>query len=526
MPWFRTPESQSEQMKAGASVKREFQQPGLLSEKSNALREHAAVQDAAVYRQADGTTVAFIVPREKYIDEVLGRREAAGKQVRKWQKTYDLTQLAKSAAASPFAFNIAGWNSSYTRQPLPAEDMKEWVETTVERISTLEPSEVLEIGCGTGLLLLRLAPRCKRYVAMDFAPSVLIRLREQLAQAPALNQKVELLERSADNFDGLQENGFSTVIVNSVAQHFPSQTYLNRVMDNAIRVVRPGGKIFIGDQRNLLLHRACAASVEAFQAAPETTVAELRTRIDGRLHQELQLVLSPTYFLALKQRYPKVSRVEIYPRRGNRDNEMTRFRFDAILGIGGDPSKQGVAFLAPPADGWHLNAMRAALAGQQSVGFARIRNARLEPDMRLLDQLSHAPERPISTLRQELHPQPAHGIHPEELFRLAAETGYEVAISGAACYEDGSYDAAFFRGEPNMFPAIPWPQAENKAFVYLSNAPGQTEIREKLARELLSDWQQQSSGDASVRFYFVDSLPCKSDGSIDQEALFSATAST
>src|SRR5579884_1278926 len=207
-------------MDAGASAKKGRQQCELMAEATTALRDHAAVQDAAVYHQADGTTTAFVVPEEKYIDEVLGRLEVASKQVRKWQKTYDLTQLAKSAAKSPFAFNIAGWNSSYTRQPLPAEDMKEWVETTVERISTLEPSEVLEIGCGTGLLLLRLAQKCRRYVAMDFAPSVLMRLREQLAQASDVNKKVELLERSADNFEGLQDNSFSTVIVNSVAQHF------------------------------------------------------------------------------------------------------------------------------------------------------------------------------------------------------------------------------------------------------------------------------------------------------------------
>lgn len=512
---------------ARSSTKRDLQELVFLQEERHALRRHPAVRDAAVYRRAGGTVSMFVVPQDHYIDEVLGRLEADGKQVRKWQKTYDLTQLARSAAAFPFAFNIAGWNSSYTRQPLPAEDMKEWVETTVERILTLTPSEVLEVGCGTGLLLLRLAPKCRRYVAIDFAPAVLVKLREQLAQVADLQQKVELLERSADNFDGLRDDSFSTVIVNSVAQHFPSQAYLNRVMENAVRVVRPGGKIFIGDQRSLLLHQAYSASVEAFQADSELTVAEFRARIDARLQRELQLVLSPSYFLALKKRCPKISEVEIYPRRGTRDNEMTRFRFDAILSIHGNPSEQCIAFLEPPPGAWNLEAMRVALAGQQSIGFARIQNARLRQDLLLMEQLTHAPDRLISDLRQELHQPSGYGIHPEALFALAMETGHEVAISWAACYDDGGFDAAFLPREPKHH-AIHWPQPKNKAFVYFSNAPGQTAIRQKLAHELLSHLRRQGLTDttAAARFYFVDSLPSNADGSIDGEALFSAEVST
>ena len=53
-------------------------------------------------------------------------------------------------------FDIVGWNSSYTGQPIPEEEMREWVDQTVERILSLRPKRVLEIGCGTGLLTLAL----------------------------------------------------------------------------------------------------------------------------------------------------------------------------------------------------------------------------------------------------------------------------------------------------------------------------------------------------------------------------------
>ena len=518
-------------MKAGVSPKKYPQFP-ICSDAAAVLREHPAVSDAAAcYSSAEGdAVVAFVVANESYIDEVLGRKEVASNQVRKWRKTYDLSQLTKAAAASTFAFNIVGWNSSYTRKPIPEEDMREWVDSTVERISALAPTEVLEIGCGTGLLLLRLAAACKRYVGMDFAPSVLMRLREQLAQREDLLKKVELLERPADNFEGFAENSFSTVILNSAAQYFPSHEYLTGVLESAVRVVKPGGHIFIGDKRNFVLQRAQAASVEAFQTTPETSIAELRERIARRLRNELELVPSPSYFLELQQRFPKVSHVEIYPRKGSCDNEMTRFRFDAILWVGEESSSpHEISFLDPPAQRWSAKSIRSRLADTRSdaIGFARVGNSRVEKDMRLLAQLaSPDPQQSVGELHKQLHRQEA-GVHPEEIFRLASESGYTASISWAGCYGDGSYDAAFVRSGGSMdsaFPAIRWPKPNRAAYVYQSNAPGQNEMREKLVMELLAHCRAKlPDHSAPATLHLVDSLPRENDEKIDFEALLSAT---
>jgi ubiquinone/menaquinone biosynthesis C-methylase UbiE len=505
----------------------------MLPETAGALCEHPAVRDAAAYPLPgrSDTVEASIVANESYLDDVMGREEAASRQVSTWRKTYDLSQLAKAAAASPFAFNVAGWNSSYTRRPLPPEDMREWVQTTVDRISTLAPTDVLEIGCGTGLLLLRLASSCKRYVAVDFAPSVLRRLREQLAQAEDFCKNVELLERSADNFEGFADNSFSTVIVNSVAQYFPSQAYLNRVVQNAIRVVQPGGHVFFGDLRNFMLLEACATSIEAFQAPPELSVSELHSRVHKRLQQEQELVLSPAYFLSLQHRLPKVVRVEIYPRRGNRDNELTRFRFDAILWIGPQTAAASpIPFLDLPANRWGVNEIKSLLATrkEEALGFMRIPNSRVERDMRLMTRLANAdPKQTFGELRQEADQAEVQGIHPEEIVRVAADTGYQVAISWAGCHSDGGYDAAFIRQsspEHCVFPAVKWPQPMPAAFVYCTNAPGQAEIRQKLADELLSHCRARLQGKSvPASLHLVDSFPRTSDGSVDCDALLSAT---
>jgi hypothetical protein len=85
------------------------------------------------------------------------------------------------------------------------------------------------------------------------------------------------------------------------------------VLENAIRIVRPGGHVYVGDVRSLPLLHAFAASVELFQASDETNGGELRDRIRRRVEREQELVLSPAYFLSLRERFPKLSRVEIRP---------------------------------------------------------------------------------------------------------------------------------------------------------------------------------------------------------------------
>src|SRR5262249_56721146 len=83
-------------------------------------------------------------------------------QVAHWQAVFGETYRHAAAQAEP-TFNIVGWNDSYTGQPIPAAEMRTWVETTVARLRAYAQRRVLEIGCGTGLLLFRLAPDCERY---------------------------------------------------------------------------------------------------------------------------------------------------------------------------------------------------------------------------------------------------------------------------------------------------------------------------------------------------------------------------
>jgi ubiquinone/menaquinone biosynthesis C-methylase UbiE len=481
------------------------------------LGQHPGVLAARVSRENQhGELTAYVVARNEYLGEALTDPDEEQKRIQKWRKTFDLMQMGKEAATAELGFNIAGWNSSYTRQPISAHEMREWVENTVAEISSLRPQEILEIGCGTGLLLLRIAPKCRRYVATDFAPAVLGKLRKQMGQTGNSWDGVNLLERSADNFDGLAECSFDTVIINSVTQHFPSVSYLTKVMDGVVRVLRPGGNIFIGDVRSLPLLEVYATSVELFLAAPEMEFAELLERVGRRVKQQEQLVISPAYFLALAERNPKLAGAKIRLKRGRSDNELTRFRYDVVLHAASEGNADTeVEWQKWAADETGIEDIRRMLQDQKParVAIAGIRNARVEKDVEALKRLSYAnASGTAGQLKKELETAAPSGIQPANLCSAGEDAGYRVELSWASCQPDGSYDAVLSRTDRSAEESKPlnWPQPSTAGveLARYTNVPGQNVFRERLVQKLLSYCKENLPEDLVPRaVVVVDALP-------------------
>ena len=215
--------------------------------------------------------------------------------VEEWQHLYDELYDAE-VAVSGFGMDFRGWNSSYTGDPIPLEEMVEWRSATVDRIMALQPRRVLEIGAGSGLVLSQIAPRCEHYVGTDISAVAIDTLARSLEQLRiGWRDRVQLLSQPAHVTEALPQGYFDTIILNSVIQYFPNGGYLAEVIDNAMELLAPGGALFIGDVRNHSLQGAFQTAV-ALARTDATDAAEIRQRVQRAVLGEPELLLAPEVF--------------------------------------------------------------------------------------------------------------------------------------------------------------------------------------------------------------------------------------
>jgi len=502
-------------------------------EVEGSLQAHPGVRDATVVCQDDGSSkklIAYVVPEMRYLEKLRGAEGHEPKSLQKWRKTFDLMQATKEAVASSQGFNIAGWNSSYTRQPIAAKEMREWVEETVSSIESFKPRKILEIGCGTGLLLLRLAPRCERYVGTDFSAAALKRVEEQLVQVGALRSGVELLERPADNFAGFATESFDTLVLNSVVQYFPSAAYLLRVLELAISRVRPGGRIFVGDVLSLPLLRAYSASVEIFQAPDSATLWSLREKVSRRIKQQPHLVISPAFFFALQKRHRQISRVEIRPKRSRFDNELSRFRFDATIFLDQETEPaEHLEWLDWRAEEFGGERLRSELKARHDrpLALRAVPNARVWRDVAAAKMIASAEQGLgiIEDLRAIPDDPQIAQLHPSALFAMAQDLDFDLDWSWASACSEGSFDLIFRRrsvGQRTTAGPVAWPQASvvDDDFASHTNLPGQATLENKLTQELVAHCRREFSVLPALDVVLVDAISAKSVSKPHEEMRF------
>ena len=510
-----------------------------LGEIEAALCEHpvvreaiVALSDAEVDRRGNGDQrlVAYIVTQPISRD-INGAPE---EQIEQWRTVFDDAFRSPSPSADP-QFNISGWISSYNGTPIPTHEMQEWVDQTVARIRTLNPRKVLEIGCGTGVLLFRLAPGCSRYVGTDFSASAVDYVSGVIAKSEPDLAHVELLHRAADQFVGLEDASFDTVVLNSVVQYFPNINYFVGILDGVARLIEPGGRIFLGDLRHFGLLQAFLLAVELQNASTSSSALissrELRNRLHLRLLEEEELLIDPAFFALLAPHLARLGRVEVLLKRGGYPNEMTQFRYDAILHFDFVTTLDS-AWLDWTKEKLTVTELRARLSRDKpnQLLIAGVPNRRVSGAVRaasLMEDKSLAvADGPIvDRLRRAWAESSDAAVDPEEISAIAEDLPYKIELCWSRGAADGSFEIVCARrdseGEPPTLGWLDETACETRPpLCAYANDPLQgrtvrgliSKLREGL-RAALPDYMVPGT------FMILPALPLTENGKVDRKAL-------
>jgi amino acid adenylation domain-containing protein len=471
-----------------------------LGEVESTLESHPAIAQA-VATVNDGRLAAYL------------RLAAKGDGTSLWQDQWDMlyqSAIEQSGGTKLDQLDsvIAGWAGADDIE----DQVGEWIETTIARLRPMATGRVLEIGCGTGQLLARIAPGAEAYWAADISKVAIDALR-----AAGQKDNVKLFHRPADDFSGWPAGGFDTVIINSVVQYFPDAGYLERVLEGAWKMLKPGGRIFLGDIQGHALLPVHHAELLRDRAPAGATVAEFRALLANRVARESELCLDPDWFARWSKARGR-GHVEILSRRGQRINETTAYHYDVVLHHG-RPSD--VVAVSAPLD-WKKNLLNieqleAMLAEKPAALYvAGIPDNRLARALLFHQALSFADAGgPVPGWPSA----PPSGSDAEALAAMAEGCGYTAHVRWQGDGSAGLLEVVFLPSETGALPLWPAkPQVEGA----LCNTPAANsagdagdlipQLRAHLAASL-PDYMIPSD------FVVMESFPLTPNGKVDRKAL-------
>ena len=167
-------------------------------------------------------------------------------------------------------------------------------------------ARVLEVGCGTGAVTVRLVKRGARVTALDQNPEMLERARARLVSAP--DGGVTWLERTAAEIDALPERSFDAVVASlSLSEMTAGERAF--VLASALRKLVPGGRLAVADE--VTPRAAIPRAVHALLRAPQAALGWLLTGSLSRPIRDLRAEVCAAGFTVLREEHWLMGRLAL-----------------------------------------------------------------------------------------------------------------------------------------------------------------------------------------------------------------------
>ena len=215
----------------------------------------------------------------------------------------------------------SGWINSYNNKKFSRHEIDELINNVYLKLKLYlsNNKNVLDIGCGTGLVLEKVAPYVNNYHAVDISKNAIELARENIGAKGFKNIKLEVLD--SDGIKYLSKKKYDIIIINSIVQFFPNFYYLNNFLKQVFKLLRNDGVLFIGDIRDRDKQIGFYESLAKGKSD--------KNFVSSKLNTEQELFIPKSYFSDFCRHNNKD--FEITKKIGKIKNELLLYRYDVIL---------------------------------------------------------------------------------------------------------------------------------------------------------------------------------------------------
>jgi amino acid adenylation domain-containing protein/non-ribosomal peptide synthase protein (TIGR01720 family) len=489
-----------------------------LGEIENVLQQCELVSQGVVLGKTDAEgskrLVSYYVPDSAAVksrESILQYQRVAS-----WKELYEIEYgQTENDETVDTEFNIIGWNDSFTGSEIPALEMKEWLDDIVQVVLSQHPENVLEIGCGTGLIYYQLAGKVKKYIGCDLSRSSINQIKQQIAKGLRNYGDTELFTAPAHEVVLPQGQEVDTILLNSMVQYFPGEEYMNEVIDKSIKLLKGRGRIIVGDVRDNRLIQLFKGRLRLQKLQDGISVREFKWGIGQDIAREEELCLSPDYFYQLQTKYPEINHVEIQWKQGGYINELSLYRYTVVLYVGIEKP-----MVLPQWQRWNSLSKSDALFATEAqlsntVAIKDVPNPRLWKEKILQQALQNNLFRTVGEIMHLLGKEDVETLHVNQILQQAISKGYTYKL---LVNEDPlKINLLFERNISDGFVSQPTPDKLEAGSKIKTNIPLFTDICFLLQKDI-RDLLHNRLPDYMVpsEFIALSQLPITNNGKVDR----------